>query len=115
MSAYITYFDNTKSDLQNQWIQANLNPDETTSLITAQDNNSLLWASYQDQGLLIPEDIYETVYIPEFNTNIDVLIGTKLILANGVSPSQLQLHPDWATWLLRLPQDIFLPDSVLES
>lgn len=111
MPSYSRYYTSlergVERDLQEQWIQDNLSAEEQSSFEAARDANILLWNSYLTQGLITLEKLYETVYVPEVGENIDVLIGEKLVLSAGASPSQLQIHPDLAQWMPRLPEDIF--------
>lgn len=106
MPAYIRY-NNTPKELQDEWINNNLSPQDQSSFLAAFQQNDLLWKSYLDQGLIISEPIYETVNVPELNDTITTQIGEKLILAAGVNPSQLQMHPDYAHWLSVLPEHLF--------
>jgi hypothetical protein len=115
MPAYLRYYTSLERDLQDQWIQNNLSPEDQSSLEAARNDNNLLWGTYETQGLVTSEKLYETVYVPEVNANIDVLIGEKLLLSEGVSPSQLQIHPNLAQWMPRLPADIFGTNIELES
>lgn len=115
MPAYQRYYNASEKELQDQWIQNNLSSEEKTSFLAASEENDLLWNSYVTQGLITPEKIYETVFVPEVNASIQVVIGEKLILSNGVSPSQLQIHPNLAQWVTRLPSDIFYNNIELEA
>jgi hypothetical protein len=113
MSAYVRYFD--IAQIQIEWLNNNLSAEELLDYNAALDKNSQIWGSYESQGLITLEPIYETVYIPEINENIDVKIGEKLVLSPGVSPSQLQMHPDYAEWLNRLPDYIFNKIIILQN
>jgi hypothetical protein len=105
MITYTRYFNDTQT--QTEWLNNNLTAEELFEYNTARQQNHLQWESYISQGLVTVESVYETVHIPEFNENIDVKIGEKLILASGVSPSQLQIHPSYANWLNVLPDTLF--------
>ena len=101
MITYTRYFNNTQA--QTEWLNNNLGAEELLDYNAARQQNDLLWVSYVSQGLVTAETIYETVHIPEFNENIDVKVGEKLVLAPGVNPSQLQIHPNFVNWLNVLP------------
>jgi len=106
MPAYIRY-NITQQELQDEWINNNLSPQDQSSFLAAFQQNSLLWESYLTQGLITAEPIYETVYVPELTETVTTQIGEKLVLAAGVSPSQLQMDPDYAHWISILPENLF--------
>jgi hypothetical protein len=105
MPAYIRYNNTTQQALLDEWV-SNLSPQDQSSFFDAEQNNRLLWESYQSQGLITAEPIYEIVHVPEVNETISVPVGEKLVLAPGVTPSQLQMHPDYANWFNALPENL---------
>lgn len=84
-----------------------LGPENFALFQQAEELNSQLWSSYADQGLFITETIYENIFIPELNENIDITVGLYTNLAPGVHPSQLIMHPSYTEWITRLPNEIF--------
>ena len=115
MPVYIRYFNYSQKELQDQWIQNNLTSEEKISYQNALQENNQLWASYKSRGLTTLEKIYTTVYVPEVDANIEVLTGEKLFLSAGVSPNQLQIHPNYAQWLSQLPLNIFNTDTEIQT
>jgi hypothetical protein len=60
--------------------------------------------------LLLPETVYQNIYIPEINQNIDVEVGIQNTLGPNVHPSQIAMHPTYAEWIAQLPPEIFQID-----
>ena len=114
MPAYIRYNITAQLAILDEWV-SNLSPQDQSSFFDADRKNRLLWESYESQGLVTARTVYETVYVPEVNENIDVPIGEKLVLAPGVNPSQLQIHPDYVHWLSVLPENLVKFTLVLED
>lgn len=84
-----------------------LNEEDYLLYKQAETLNNQLWQTYVDQGLQTNEILYENIFIPEFNENFDIEIGYRTVLAPGIHPSQLAIHPSYAEWLSRLPVDLF--------
>jgi hypothetical protein len=76
----------------------------------AEQLNNQLWQVYADQGLLFNEIVYENIFIPELDQNIDIEVGISNTLGPNVHPSQIAMHPAYAEWLAQLPPEVFQID-----
>jgi len=93
-----------------QKIKDHLSSQDFLLFEAAEQLNIQLWQEYVDQGLLLPETVYQNIYIPEINQNIDVEVGIHNTLGPNVHPSQIVMHPTYVEWIARLPPEIFQID-----
>jgi hypothetical protein len=93
-----------------QKIKDHLNPQDFQLFKAAEQLNSQLWQMYVDQGLLSSEVVYQNIYIPELDQNMDIEVGIRNTLGPNVHPSQIAMHPAYAEWLAQLPAEVFQID-----
>jgi hypothetical protein len=97
----IDYTDETKLM---KWVRENFTPEEYQQFQVAQNRNTALWQTYVDQGYFVEQTIYESKYVPEFDDTFELLVGHKIILADGISPSLLQMDAEYKELFIRVPQ-----------
>jgi hypothetical protein len=98
MQAYIKYY---KDNDINSWANATLTPEELTQFQTAIIHNNNLWQSYISQGLYTKQDVYETVHSTVLESDIEIIVGEKLIMTPGVTFDSLTLDDSYVYWLNR--------------
>lgn len=109
---YTSYHSQYK--IQNDWVNQNFSSEDIGQYYWALNENFKLWAHYKDQGWLREETVYESIFVPELNDTLDLGVGVKVTVQPGVNPSQLQLHPEYASFLIRIPQEFqpIIPISI---
>jgi hypothetical protein len=110
----ITRYYNNEPDNVTKWAQENLTPEELSSFNSAWQENLDLWTSYRVNGLLTVTPIYESIYVEELTTNVDIQVGETITLAPGISQQDITVAPSWDYWLTRLNPDI-LTDKLIYS
>ena len=98
MSSFVRFYRETTAET---WAKSTLTPEEYVAFCQALDENTQLWQSYTDQGLITTSPIWEDVYQPGLDATAQIKVGEKIELAPGVSMSQLTLSPAWGYWLAR--------------
>jgi LPS sulfotransferase NodH len=98
MQAYIRYYND--NDI-NSWANATLTSEELAQFHTAITANNNLWQSYTEQGLYTIQNVYETVHSTVLESDIEVIVGQKLIMSPGVTFDSLTLDASYVGWLNR--------------
>ena len=88
-----------------KWAQDNLTPAEYTTFLISKTNSENIWNNYVDQGLVISEPIYESVFSKELNSNIDIEVGVVDKISDAYSGPEIQLDPVYYAFLNRYNQD----------
>jgi len=92
--------------IQNDWVDQNFSSEDIGKYYWALNENNKLWDHYKAQGWLQEEIVYESIFVPELNDTFDLAVGVKIGIQPGVNPSQLQIHPEYANFLLRIPIEV---------
>ncbi len=103
MNAYIRHY---KTVNPTAWAEANLSAEEYTSFQQAALANNRLWEEYRRSGLITVSPIMEESFQESLNTTIQIQIGEKIELSEGVSPSQLIIDEQWEYWLSRYNSEV---------
>lgn len=109
------YKEDITTSILNEWISKNFSHEDALRYYNALDKNNDLWQSYIDRGWLKEEIVYKRIFVPQFNEFFDFRIGHKLLIQPGVSPSQLQISPEYNSFLNRIPPELHPISSVLMS
>ena len=84
----------------NAWAFASLTDEEYLDFVHAFETNTKLWLDYQAAGLIKERiDITESFYSNILQEHIDVIVGEKIILSEGVTVNDLHVYPRFGYWL----------------
>lgn len=114
MSQITRYYNNGEENMV-QWAQANLTPEEYIDFTNSLNENTQLWETYVLNGLITVTPVFESVYIDELDTNIDVQVGENIQLAPGVTKNDVPVAYSWGFWLARIPAEILTDELVYQS
>lgn len=99
MSTVIKYFGPNDIEL---WATETLSQEELNQFQTAFANNLTYLNLQRDNGKFVIEELYETVSSTLLNTQIDILVGEKLIFAEGSSlETDCAPIPEYYAWIRR--------------
>lgn len=113
MAHYTRYFTNESDNLR-KWAVENLTPEELADFNDAAMESSRLWDIYKESGMVTVIPVYETFFIEEFNTDVDVQIGERIEFPPGDNNTDVDniFYVDrWRAWLDRVPPEL-LTDQI---
>jgi len=83
------------------WAQNTLSKEELALFFDAYNKNGEIWALYRAQGKISTTPVFETLYSTVLNSTVEVQVGEKIVLAENVSLTDLDMHEDFKYWYNR--------------
>jgi hypothetical protein len=111
MASFVRIYKNTESIFN--WALRTLTPEELEKFNSDFLNSNNKWSDYINRNLIVNEKIYQSVYSNLLNTNIDIQIGERSIVSDGVDPSIITLDPSWSAWIDRFNQDSNYSENII--
>lgn len=108
MAHYTRYFTNESDNLR-KWAVENLTPEELVDFNEAAMESSRLWDIYKDSGMVTVVPVYESIFLEEYNTNVDIQIGERVEFPNSddnINIENIFYTNRWRSWLERIPVEI---------